>query len=282
MSQSRYFGRTLPIVLALIVSIPLIIFAVLFFRTRSEAHLVKAFQPYNVQVDMKSHAGINSGQLPHSVVDGIMLDLKHFPTDPVDGKVVLDQPFIDLLLQCGHLKELSLAGSSLSTDALLQLPNLDQLRVIQVGRTNVDDRLLEAIEGSQTIESLGVDSTQVTPDGVQRIATLPNLRRLQIGGPNVTSACLKDLTGLKSLEALHLYNCQVDPQDLVALQEMNVLFLSVSMKPSDVPVDILGPTSLQQISIIWDGRWDEQDRANRDALTRSGSGRQVQILPSFH
>ncbi|MEW4453798.1 hypothetical protein AB1L30_14080 [Bremerella sp. JC817] len=204
------------------------------------------------------------------VASAVTMEHTEFQGDIVDGQAQLPPAVVAAMQQCHGLKVIALDSCSLRSEDLLAMPFLSELTVIWLPGSNVDDRLLQAIQQNEALDELNLGNTPITDAGIRHIARLPNLGFLTIGGPHVTTACLADLVDLKRLQELHLVSGPFHADDLAALTGMPNLTLTVACKPSAFPVEAMPNPSGLQLFFIDDQPLDEADQAALETLRSRG------------
>lgn len=92
--------------------------------------------------------------------------------------------------------------------ALLK-PVADQLRWVDLARTQVTDKGLAHLVGMKNLNRLHLENTKITDAGLDQIKGLANLEYLNLYGTAVTDAGILKLAGLKKLKKLFVWQSKV-------------------------------------------------------------------------
>lgn len=124
----------------------------------------------------------------------------------------LTPKLMDLLTRFGHLKELNLSGTNLD-DALLEtVQGMTSLEVLYVATTGITDKGVKHLRGLAGLRKLSLSDTAVTDGCLEDVAALAELRELQLSSTAVTDAGVRRLHGLRNLTWIDLTGTTVtDP-----------------------------------------------------------------------
>ncbi|MDF2378290.1 MAG: hypothetical protein P1U81_18780 [Verrucomicrobiales bacterium] len=97
-----------------------------------------------------------------------------------------------------------------SDDGLLALkPVSEQLKWVDLARTQVTDAGLAHLKGMNNLTRLHLENTKVTDAGIAHLAGLSNLEYLNLYGTQISDAGIAKLAGLKNLKKVFLWQSKV-------------------------------------------------------------------------
>lgn len=117
----------------------------------------------------------------------------------------------------GAIVYADLGGLTLNKSVLVQLEKLENLQVLLLHRTELDNSGMARLSGLTNLRKLNLQSTNVGNDGLRHLAELTKLEFLDLGSTNVTSEGLNPLSRLTSLRVLRLSSIEIDDDGLDAL-----------------------------------------------------------------
>ena len=108
-----------------------------------------------------------------------------------------------------------------TTDAHLHLlaPIAEQLRWLNLARTDVSDAGLGILERFHNLTRLHLENSRIGDAGLKHLRNLTNLEYLNLYGTNVGDAGLEELTNLTKLKKIFLWNTKVSPNGIQRLRE---------------------------------------------------------------
>ncbi|GAA4441410.1 hypothetical protein [Bremerella cremea] len=303
--RPSHFRLSLKALLGLVTVVALLLGFVVWTTPRDEdAARAKALREAGLDVDLEIR---NVYGLPWSKEERIVRathTLRPFPRTRRNGLSVPNPLVFDELQHCRFLEVIALSDSEIQSDDVLPLLRLPYLRNIALIDTAVDDRFLQALDGhrlvtldlrhtfvtgaglshlrgSPDLRSLWVRGPGVTGDCFQDLATCPKLAYLWIGGTDLTGEDLHHLAAAPSLQELHLVDGHVQPEDLAFLSQTSIRFLTVTCKPSQLPVDTLMQSAVTSVSVNWHQPLDAEDDAAIAELHRQVGVNIVGRLDTF-
>ena len=101
----------------------------------------------------------------------------------------------------------------------LLTPVAEQLRWLNLARTDVSDAGLEPLAQFRNLTHLHLENSKIGDVGLKHLRTLNNLEYLNLYGTNVGDAGLEELTGLPKLKRVFLWNTKVTPNGIQRLRE---------------------------------------------------------------
>ncbi len=96
--------------------------------------------------------------------------------------------------------------SKFTGPGLVHLKNLEQLKSLELGDTQVTDEGLASLTQLQQMEAIGLTGTKITDAALKHLLDLPRLRRLELTRTAITDAGLAQLAKIQTLESLELYD----------------------------------------------------------------------------
>ena len=108
-----------------------------------------------------------------------------------------------------------------TTDAHLHLlaPIAEQLRWLNLARTDVSDAGLGILARCHNLTRLHLENSRIGDAGLKHLRNLTNLEYLNLYGTNVGDAGLEELTNLTKLKKIFLWNTKVSPNGIQRLRE---------------------------------------------------------------
>ncbi len=88
-------------------------------------------------------------------------------------------------------------------------PVADQVKWMDLARTQVTDAGLAHVAGMKNLTRLHLENTKVSDAGLEHLKALPNLEYLNLYGTQVTDAGIQKLAGLKNLKKLFVWQTKV-------------------------------------------------------------------------
>jgi len=125
-----------------------------------------------------------------------------------------------------YLKKLSVGD-----EIMPHLAALPELRVLDLGQTQITDEGLRHLQGLHELRDLVVVETVITDAGVKHICQLHKLRHLNLGGTKITDAAAFDLVKLPEIRELMLTVGSITDtsiERLKPLTELTSLYLNGS------------------------------------------------------
>lgn len=110
----------------------------------------------------------------------------------------------DLPRQVFHIQRLNLAGLPLAQADFGALARLSQLTVLDLGRSDADDRVLHAVGRIASLTDLSLMGTRIGDDGLKELDELAGLKRLDLRGTRVTDEGVMRLPAHHAIESLWL------------------------------------------------------------------------------
>ncbi len=114
---------------------------------------------------------------------------------------------------------LSLLGTNVTDETLVQLKSLKSLVGLNLRNTRVTDKGLANLKGLENLISLNLAGTAVTDAGLSNLKDLSKLEYLNLYGTGVSDAGLSSLKGLKHLRALYVWQTKVTEAGAAELQK---------------------------------------------------------------
>ena len=112
--------------------------------------------------------------------------------------------------------------------SILCLKGLNQLTMLDIHETDINDAGLEHVKGLRQLRDLRLGYTKVTNEGLEHLARLNQLERLDLEGTEVTDAGLENLKWLHQLRILNLQSTKITDaglEDLKGLSQLRILNL---------------------------------------------------------
>jgi internalin A len=108
----------------------------------------------------------------------------------------------------------------LPAGALDFLPELPNLKSLDLGPGRIDVQYLEILKSCESLRELGVSSGSITDKHVAVISELSELRELDIEDSRITSAAVPHLMKLQQLERLDVEDTNLTPADIQKLKTL--------------------------------------------------------------
>lgn len=108
----------------------------------------------------------------------------------------------------------------LNDQALAFLPKSANLRLLQVGKSQITDRGLAGLAGMKHLRELHLWMSPITDQGAATINGFTELRSLNVGGTSFSNAGLAALCDLGQMRRLSLWGTQVTDAGLIHLARM--------------------------------------------------------------
>lgn len=118
----------------------------------------------------------------------------------------------------GTLRELQLSFTTISSAGIAKLSSCQELRVLKLNDTVVDDLGLSAIANLAKLESLDLEHTGITDVGIAELKGLQELRFLNLANTAVGDAGLRALAACPRLRRVDVRNTNVSPVGTARLQ----------------------------------------------------------------
>lgn len=152
------------------------------------------------------------------------------------------------------LTALGLDGASVTDKAIPYILKFPNLRVLELGDTDVTDKGLELLSTNRSIRHLELHvGRNITNDGIKHIGKMTQLVSLDIGDSvAVTAGCLQHLSNLKNMTHLNMESVEVTNKDLKhlsALRSLLSLELSNCRLDDASAVELAKLTSLHNLDI---------------------------------
>lgn len=113
---------------------------------------------------------------------------------------------IEQLADCKSLINLEFKKSKLHCPPLsLSFICDSKISFLDISFTNIDDRHLEILENSKSLQSLIINQTKVTDRGLRHLTNLPELLKLKINSHIVTMEGIESLSNCNKLKELWVY-----------------------------------------------------------------------------
>jgi hypothetical protein len=124
-----------------------------------------------------SHTRITSASVAH------ILKCRRVEYLNISNTAVSDEA-VGALAEMNRLSSVHLAGLRISNAGVSRLVDLmrtpERLRALNINRTDVDDRAIDAITKLRGLRELRISGTRITPSGIQRAIRLPSLDLLEV------------------------------------------------------------------------------------------------------
>lgn len=157
------------------------------------------------------------------------------------------------LLQNKSLERLSLAGSKITNDILLQVASLPKLNSLDLSDTSIDDGGLRHLIGlGRSLRELNLAGTQVTPTGVAKFLAGSSVRTLDISDLAWTLHDLDELP-LWRLHSLAVRGLPVTDAWLLEVFSQPTAFNRLDLRDTPVRGDFLASTRLSLTELLLDG-----------------------------
>lgn len=134
-----------------------------------------------------------------------------------------DNGMIVIKKNLGSLKELYLAGTSVTDAGVKNFSKLKQLQTLVLSHTALTDIGLAEVAGIASLKELDLSHTKITDDGLEKLPKHANLKWLDLEGTEITSASLGKLERLEKLSWLGLNDVPVSRAGLEALKGLKNL-----------------------------------------------------------
>ncbi len=135
------------------------------------------------------------------------------------GPARLDQlPKLEFLARFPQLEELYLGQVPLSAQAMPQVAQLTQLRVLNAEQAPIDDPAMQHLGKLEHLELLRLCRAQIGARGLMVLRDLKGLRALILDEVPLDRPALEVLKQLRQLESLYLFRTGVPEDELVELQ----------------------------------------------------------------
>lgn len=103
------------------------------------------------------------------------------------------------------------------------LESVEEVKVVNLGRTQVTDASLKHLKGLPALQGLNLHQTQVGDAGLERLKGITSLQNLSLHGTLVTDDGLEHLKGLTDLRVLFLHDTRVTDSGLEHLKGITSL-----------------------------------------------------------
>lgn len=127
------------------------------------------------------------------------------------ARIAQDNPFLEV--------DLSLMDSLPGSNPLGALDQVnEQIVWLNLSRTSVSDKDLDAVAKLSNLLRLRLDQTGITDEGIAKLSGLANLEYLNLYGTKVSDASVEALKQLPNLKKLYLWQTDVTPEGVADLQ----------------------------------------------------------------
>jgi hypothetical protein len=118
---------------------------------------------------------------------------------------------------------LCLRESDLDSDSLERLKDATALSILDLGKTNIDDKGLDVLGNFHHMTQLFLDETKLTDRAIGSVTTCAQLRELDIAGTQITNASLDSIAKLQHLQILWLSDTKIDDDGIKKLAALKDL-----------------------------------------------------------
>lgn len=126
-------------------------------------------------------------------------------------------------LRPDDLQVLDMYRTDVEDKDIQNIAGLTGLVGLQLDETEVGDESLKTFCHLPNLKFLSLSSTQLTGSSLACLVTLKNLKRLELGHNVLKKEYLSDLIKLRQLERLGLQGCQITDQDLETISKLDNL-----------------------------------------------------------
>ncbi len=165
-------------------------------------------------------------------------------------------------LQSSSIKELDLAGTSITDATLKSLARVANLQILSLkGCRNLTYAGFNSLSNLVSLRKLNVNETAISDTSVGHLASLPNLEDLDLGEySNLTDKCLAELAKLPHLVRLDMHG--IDPKGklhlLQNLKNLRYLGLAHSTLTAQDIDDIAHLSQLKTLDVTHDNLPDDE------------------------
>jgi len=154
--------------------------------------------------------------------------------------------FLERLKVFDNLQTLSLMGTGFTTDGLIHLKGLRDLRTLAVAGPSVSNAFLDRLREFPQFCDLRLMVMDPLGDAsLEHVGRLAQLRSLELGGIKLTDAGLAHLRGMTQLQKLRLHQTSVTE---AGLQHLSGLTKLEKLDLGDIPLSDAGLAHLQGLS----------------------------------
>ncbi len=127
----------------------------------------------------------HNGALVYGTIGGpIKLDFTHMG---------IDEKGLEPVQEIAHLRELILAGTSVTDDDLQYLSDLDGLKNISLKSTQIGDDGIKHLSDLSGLIEIDLENTKITDAGLEHLAKISSLKKVWLAGTPVTIVGVKKL-----------------------------------------------------------------------------------------
>ncbi len=164
-------------------------------------------------------------KMPEGAVLKGLRDLDSF----AGGGQNLNDDLLTAVLECNKLEKLIIAYAGASPQSLSRIGTLEQLKVLVLTGSKVDDQVVRQWTHLRELRTLHLDNVAITDLSMEWIGGLANLESLSIEGTRVTDSGCRYLQGLKNLKTLRIGRMEMTAdviQIIASLPSLRMLNLS--------------------------------------------------------
>lgn len=126
---------------------------------------------------------------------------------------------LEVLQQFSALKELNLAGTSVTDGGMQWLATHPRLSNLAVDRTSLTDAGLESLAINLNLTRLSLHTTQLSDAGMKHLSRMKSLRELNLDMTSISDDGLAELASLKALQEIRLVDTKVTADGVVVLKK---------------------------------------------------------------
>ncbi|MCA9129673.1 MAG: DUF3592 domain-containing protein [Planctomycetales bacterium] len=163
--------------------------------TREDRSLVEAIKQVGGKVEYENNEVRVVDLSEIDGTDGILEILVHFPTlehVSAKGKKITDQA-VRHLLRLPNLRALDLHNTSLSSEGLRRLQQLQHLEMLSLKGTRIRSEAILSVVGMPALEELDLSYTAIDDQALEFLADCKELTSLDVKGTNVSSPAIQRL-----------------------------------------------------------------------------------------
>lgn len=174
------------------------------------------------------------------------LDLGNYGMQILEGVSIKNVPNLAIELQLANATRIDITNAPSITGFLVDspLPKATQLRGVRdldyfaVGGDNVNDSVVDCLQGCKELTTLTLAYTAVTSQRLERLPPMQRLQALTIAGTSLTDETIKSWSSLESLRYLNLQDSKLSSSSLSQLcqgKKIEELVLSrAEITPNDL------------------------------------------------
>ncbi|MCI0376211.1 MAG: hypothetical protein L0Y72_11135 [Gemmataceae bacterium] len=148
------------------------------------------------------------------------------PIIQIDFRITGDKDAVQVaaamqeLVRLRHLENVQFVGRAFNDDAMKELAQLSNLRVIRLFNTKVTDKGVKELNGLEALQSFSYTGSGLTDAGMIELAKHKQLTALEIIDAPITDKGAMELVGLQNLKRLLLQNSQIPAESMEVLREL--------------------------------------------------------------